>query len=460
MSMTYANKTQSKNFSPATSTTSEISNDWLLPDGVHDVLFNDADKQQHLRHRLIQRLQSHGYELVTPPMIEFTESLLGNASEDLKRQTFKIIDQLTGRLMGVRADTTPQILRIDANQVNSQQTNGSGNYGIARYCYAGHTIHTLPTGLFGLRTPLQLGAEIFGTDSIQADFELLDILCGLFADLDLQAKIHLDLGHVGIFRRLSELAQLSEDSIEQLMQLYDNKALPELKFVCQDLPMGEDFYALARYGHDLAVLKEKLSPQAIGDTEVVSAIEELQQIYQHLASQQGQQTIDTAIDTGITNSSKASTNSSIDISIDVADLSAYHYHSGMMFNVYMNDGSQALVRGGRFDGSANEDIDRPAIGFSMDVTRLLPFFELVTPSVVLVDFADYTKVTAQSDIQVDTQANSSQIDNEQKNSLMQKVAELRSQNYRVVIPLSADDKPNGVSHVLTLDGEWVLRDYQ
>lgn len=127
-------------FSYTTTSAAEVANIWLLPDGVVDVLFADAQKQESLRHQLIAKLLSHGYQLVTPPMIEYTESLLNNASEDLKRQTFKIIDQLTGRLMGVRADITPQILRIDAHH---------GGTGIARYCYAGHVIHTLPTGLFG-----------------------------------------------------------------------------------------------------------------------------------------------------------------------------------------------------------------------------------------------------------------------------------------------------------------------
>ena len=172
-------------------------NSWLLPDGVVDVLFEDAHKQEVLRHQLIQQLISHGYELVNPPMIEFTESLLSEASEDLKRQTFKIIDQLTGRLMGVRADITPQILRIDAHH---------GGNGIARYCYAGDVIHTLPSGLFGSRTPLQLGAEIFGCGELAADIELIDVLFSMVNSLDMSAALHIDLGHVAIFKRLAALA--------------------------------------------------------------------------------------------------------------------------------------------------------------------------------------------------------------------------------------------------------------
>ncbi len=398
-------------FTPAISSTAEIANEWLLPDGVHDVLFADADKQQFLRHHLIEQLQSKGYELVTPPLIEFTESLLGNASEDLKRQTFKLIDQLTGRLMGLRADTTPQILRIDANY---------GGKGINRYCYVGHTIHTLPTGLFGLRTPLQLGAEIFGTDAIRADFELLDVACALFDELHLTTNIHLDLGHVGIFARLAELAQLTDDNIEQLMQLYENKALPELQYLCQKLPMGEDFFTLAKYGHNLSTLQKKLTPKIISDSVILKAITELQQLFDYLQQQQNQNT----------------EKNKIDISIDVSDLSGYHYHTGMMFNMYLHGSSQPFIRGGRFNGSLQADKERSAVGFSMDVTRLLPHFHKQSATKVLVDFDDLTRANKQI-----------------KKAMLDKVAELRAEGYRVIVPLSKDDKPNDVDVYLKYETE-------
>ncbi len=417
--MTNANS--SMNFTPATSSTAEIANEWLLPDGVHDVLFADADKQEYLRHHLLNQLQSKGYELVTPPLIEFTESLLGNASEDLKRQTFKLIDQLTGRLMGLRADTTPQILRIDANY---------GGVGISRYCYAGHTIHTLPTGLFGLRTPLQLGAEIFGTDAIEADFELLDVMCGLFDNLPLTTQIHLDLGHVGIFARLTQLANLDEDSIEQITQLYDNKALPELNYLCQSLPMGEDFFTLAKYGHNLNLLQEKLSLTVIADSIIIKALNELQRLYDYLQQQNDSKSEHTGNYTGI------------DISIDVSDLSGYHYHSGMMFNLYLGGGSQPFVRGGRFDGSSQLNGSRPAIGFSMDVTRLLPHFEMQQASKVLVNFDDIDHA-----------------DDSRMQAMNNKVAQLRAEGYRVIVPLSAEDKSTNIRHCLGYDqnnNEWQL----
>ena len=334
---------------------SDVANSWLLPDGVVDVLFEDAHKQEVLRHQLIEQLITHGYQLVCPPMLEFTESLLSDASEDLKRQTFKIIDQLTGRLMGVRADITPQILRIDAHH---------GGTGIARYCYVGDVIHTLPSGLFGSRTPLQLGAEIFGCESLTADIELIDVLFTMVNNLNMSAALHIDLGHVAIFKRLAELVELPDNATERLMYLYANKNLPELKRVCRELPMGDDFYVLARFGHDIANLLAKLSGAAQQDSQIATAVDELQRLKSHLEDQW-----------------------QCPVSIDVTELSGYHYHTGIVFNGYINSETQPLVRGGRFDGMQSQTQTlRAATGFSMDISRLLAHTQLDATTIVLVDF--------------------------------------------------------------------------
>ena len=389
---------------------SDVANSWLLPDGVVDVLFEDAHKQEVLRHQLIEQLITHGYQLVCPPMIEFTESLLSDASEDLKRQTFKIIDQLTGRLMGVRADITPQILRIDAHH---------GGTGIARYCYVGDVIHTLPSGLFGSRTPLQLGAEIFGCASLAADIELIDVLFTMVNKLNMSAALHIDLGHVAIFKRLAELAELSDSDTEQLMYLYANKNLPELKNVCRTLPMGDDFYVLARFGHDIANLLAKLSDNAQKDSEIATAVDELQRLKSHLQEQW-----------------------QCPVSIDVTELSGYHYHTGIVFNGYINSETQPLVRGGRFDGMQSQtQALRAATGFSMDVSRLLAHTQLAAPTVVLVDFAAI-----------------SQANNDQMQTLLGQVESLRQQGYRVTMPLDAEDRPNDVTHRLIMtDTQWHLQ---
>ena len=387
----------------------EVANSWLLPDGVVDVLFEDAQKQELLRYQLTQHLILHGYRLVSPPMIEYTESLLSNASEDLKRQTFKIIDQLTGRLMGVRADITPQILRIDAHH---------GGDSIARYCYAGHVIHTLPSGLFGSRTPLQLGAEIFGCAAISADIELIDVLFRMLGQLELHDALHIDLGHVAIFKRLSTLADLSAGDTEQLMHLYANKNLPELKRVCQSIPMGSDFYALARHGHNISTLSEKLSATAQNDNEIATAISELERIKSYLESEW-----------------------QCPVSIDITELSGYHYHTGIVFNGYIQSETQPLVRGGRFDGMQRHSAGtREATGFSMDISRLLTHISLVTPRIAVVDFEALNQLDAAG-----------------KQALNTYVQELRRSGVRVTVPLGADDMPANATHRIVWDTDtWQL----
>lgn len=412
---------------------SDIANIWLLPDGVTDLLSNEAQKQEMLRYQMTKYLVGCGYELICPPMIEYTESLLNNASEDLKRQTFKIIDQLTGRLMGVRADITPQILRIDAH-LNQHQ----GRQHIARYCYAGHVIHTLPTGLFGSRTPLQLGAEIFGCADISADIELLDVLFSLLDRADLQASRHVDIGQVSIFKRLCEIAQISSSDSQQLMSLYANKALPELKRISTEMPMGADFYALAANGHDLATLKAALSPAAREDEQINEAMSQIATVKQYLEH-----------------------NWQCHVSIDITELSGYHYHTGLVFNVYLNNDIQAVARGGRFDGmvmasntNVGASVDAPAktnansadsdkrcaAGFSLDLTRLQSHIELTEQDLIVVDYADCQALDSEAQI-----------------ALNSKIAQLREQGYRVIKPLTASDSQSRQSKRLQFqDGVWQL----
>ena len=284
-------------------------------------------------------------------------------------------------------------------------------------------IHTLPSGLFGSRTPLQLGAEIFGCASLAADIELVDVLFTMVNTLNMRAALHIDLGHVAIFKRLSQLAQLQDVDTEQLMHLYANKNLPELKRVCQNLPMGDDFYVLARFGHDIDNLLAKLSTTAQQDSQIVTAIDELQRLKTHLQEQW-----------------------QCAVSIDVTELSGYHYHTGIIFNGYINSETQPLVRGGRFDGMQSGSQlaghqPRDATGFSMDVSRLLAHTQLNAPTIVLVDHEA-----------------SQTIDDEQKQLLLQQVESLRQQGYRVTVPLNAEDRPTNVTHQLNLvNDQWQLQ---
>jgi len=227
-----------------------ISETWLLPDGVADVLPEQAQAIETLRRDALDFLTYRGYQLVYTPFIEYIESLssLSESNQDLDLATFKVIDQLSGRLLGVRADMTPQVARIDAHvyPVN----------GVARYCYAGTVLHTKPQGFNTTRAPLQLGAELFGSDSIDADVEMIDVMLGLLKSSGFETGIHLDLGHVGLFRSLIKHAGLNKATERQLSDLYQRKALPELAAFTSDLAFGQDFYALGRYASDLAALQQ------------------------------------------------------------------------------------------------------------------------------------------------------------------------------------------------------------
>ncbi len=387
---------------------------WLLPDGVVDLLATEAVKQETLRYQLMQILSTHGYELINPPMIEYTESLLNHASEDLKRQTFKIIDQLTGRLMGIRADITPQIARIDAHICEIDK--------IARYCYTGHVIYTLPKGLFGSRTPLQLGAEIFGTDSLSADIELLDVVFKLLASTDLVAQSHIDIGHVAIFQTMSQLANLSNEQQEQLTELYANKALPELKQVCQRLAdvgceLAHDFYVLGEAGNDLTKLNQQLSATVKQHPIIQQALTDLLTLVTYLQ-----------------------TTWQCNISIDVTELQGYHYYTGMTFNVFVNNESLPIIWGGRYiNPHSPQDNVRHGTGFSCDLTRWQNHILPPQQNLTLVPYS-----VADSILSNPTHTDYF--------NLRQTIQQLREAGQAVVVALSEQDKPVA-THILVKQGE-------
>ncbi|MFZ0023127.1 ATP phosphoribosyltransferase regulatory subunit [Acinetobacter sp.] len=320
-----------------------ISETWLLPDGVADVLPEQAQVIESLRRKSLDFLASRGYQLVYTPFIEYIESLssLSESNQDLDLATFKVIDQLSGRLLGVRADMTPQVARIDAH-VHPVE-------GVARYCYAGTVLHTKPRGFNTSRAPLQLGAELFGSDSIDADVEMVDLMISLIQETGLADGIHLDLGHVGLFRSLVAQAGLNKVTEQQLSDLYQRKALPELEEFTADLKFGQDFYALGRYASDLDALQAHLSAEVLANPAFTQAFNVLQ-------------TTKNEVQTRWPN---------LSIGIDVVELRSYHYHTGLMYAVYAPNRAAALAQGGRYDGIGEHfGRARPATGFSCDLYAL------------------------------------------------------------------------------------------
>ena len=321
-----------------------ISETWLLPDGVADVLPEQAQFIEALRRKSLDFLASRGYQLVYTPFIEYIESLssLSESNQDLDLATFKVIDQISGRLLGVRADMTPQVARIDAH-VHPVQ-------GVARYCYAGTVLHTKPQGFNTSRAPLQLGAELFGSDSLDADVEMIDVMLNLLAQAGYYDKIHLDLGHVGLFRSLVKQAGLNKATEQHLSDLYQRKALPELADYTADLSFGSDFYALGRYASDLVALEANLSSSVLENTAFKAALDAVKQTQADIQARWP----------------------NLHIGIDVVELRSYNYHTGLMYAVYAPNRAEALAKGGRYDGIGEHfGRARPATGFSCDLYALV-----------------------------------------------------------------------------------------
>lgn len=317
-----------------------VSETWLLPDGVADVLPEQAQVIEQLRRRLLESLASRGYELVYTPFIEYVESLslLNRNTSDLDLVTFKLIDQISGRLLGVRADITPQVARIDAHVRPVE--------GIARYCYAATVLHTRPQGLSASRAPLQLGAELFGCKGLEADLEMADLMLSLLKQAGFEHQLHLDLGHVGIFRNLARIAGLTDSQEAELTDLYQRKAIPELAEYTQTLNLGQDFYVLGRYGNDLSTLKQQLSAQVLADPTLQQALNVLEQAQAHIQQYWP----------------------AINVGVDAAELRGYHYHTGLMFAVYGPNRAVPLAQGGRYDGIGIAfGRERAATGFSCDL---------------------------------------------------------------------------------------------
>lgn len=310
---------------------------WLLPEYIADALPAEAARIERLRRTVLDLFASRGYELVMPPLLEYLDSLLTGSGQDLELRTFKLADQLSGRTLGVRADATPQVARIDAHLLNRQ--------GVSRLCYCGSVLHTLPASIAAGREPLQIGAELYGYAGIEADLEVIRLLA-LALDACGVAATRIDLGHVGIFRALAEAAGLDAATEDQLLTLLQAKDVPGLAEACRDLPAP---YAAAL---------QKL-PTLYGGGEVLErARAELPELPAITAALSGL-------------ASLVAGAPELPFSIDLSDLRGYHYHNGVVFAAYRPDYPAAIAQGGRYDGvGAAFGRARPATGFSLDLREL------------------------------------------------------------------------------------------
>lgn len=318
---------------------------WLLPEHVEDMLPDEAWRVEQMRAQFLDLLRKSGYQLVSPPLLEYAESLLIDGSEDMDLRTFKLVDQLSGRTLALRADITPQAARIDAHLLNRQ--------GVARLCYAGSVLHTQPMGLTRTRELLQIGAELYGHGGLESDLEIQQLMLQSLALLGIK-DVHLDLGHVGVFRALVSHAKLDKNIESELFAALQSKDSAALQTLARplDATLRNALLALpALYGNcaDVLAKARKQLPDYPG---IGAALDDLQSIsgrLQPLVSSVG---------------------------IDLADLRGYHYHSGMVFAAYHAGSHDAIALGGRYDDLGKSfGRARAATGFSMDLRqlyRLLP----------------------------------------------------------------------------------------
>jgi len=318
---------------------------WLLPEYIEDVLPAEAARIEMLRRRLLDLFKVHGYQYVIPPMLEYMESLITGVGHDLDLATFKVVDQLTGRLMGVRADMTPQAARIDAHLLNHQ--------GITRLCYAGSVLRTKPDGLAQTREPLQLGAELYGHAGIASDIEIQRLLIKALHAIGIE-QVHLDFSHVNVFGSLIESSQINPQLEQDLYAALKSKDQSAVAALTNDLDKitREALLNLTELNGDKSILAQaaKLLPSTPA---IKQALDSLAQVADGLQ------------DLGIS------------VSFDLSELRGYHYHSGIVFAAYAQGYKGPLALGGRYDevGQAFGRA-RPATGFSLDlrgvVTALSP----------------------------------------------------------------------------------------
>lgn len=388
-----------------------VNGHWILPQGIEEALPEQAARLECLRRNLLDLYASWGYEMVMPPFIDHIESLLTGTGHDLDLQTFKLVDQLSGRTLGIRADMTPQVARIDAHQLNRDLP--------TRLCYIGTVLHTRSDGFGSSRSPLQVGAELYGHAGVESDIEILDLMLNTFESASVK-DIYLDIGNVDVYKNLARLAGLTEYDEIRLFELLQQKAVTEIRQLVAslsvDAPVATMIAQLAELNGDLSTINRAREQLKQAGPEVMSALAYLEQVAHTVSSH----------------------NKDVKLNIDLAELHGYHYHTGVVFGAFVPQQGQEIARGGRYDdigkifGRA-----RPATGFSTDLKQLM---SLATCNMELPQ-----KVLAPAD---------------EDDELQVKIDKLRVEGYcvsRMLPGQLGDVAAMGCSHKLEqINGQWQL----
>ncbi|QEW07625.1 ATP phosphoribosyltransferase regulatory subunit [Nitrincola iocasae] len=382
---------------------------WLLPEGIKELLPPQARQAELMRRRILDLYNSWGYELVMPPLVEHLESLLTGTGRDLDLITFKLTDRQSGHALGIRADITPQVARIDAHRLRTE--------GASRLCYCGSVIHTHAAHMLASRNPLQAGAELYGHAGIESDAEIIALMLETLHAAGISDVLTLDLGHVGLFRALVREAGLDQEQKDQFIDLLQRKAMPEIAVFIETLPVSE-------------TLRKQLSvlPSLHGTVEVLAKARDC------FNQPEARQAIDYLAQLAALIQQRYPT---VRCYFDLAELRGYHYHTGVVFAAYTPSYGQSLAKGGRYD-EIGEDFGRarPATGFSTDLSTLI----------------DLAGVTAEAEKAILAPADVSD------SALQDRVRTLRQQGYRVIQMLDGLPVPASCDRRLeNQGGEWQIK---
>ena len=376
---------------------------WQLPDGVEEVLPAQAEAVEKLRRNLLDMYASWGYRLVIPPLMEFTRSLLVGLGEDLDLLTFKLTDQLSGQTLGIRADITPQVARIDAHSLQED--------GVTRLCYAGSTLHTRPKSMLASRSPIQVGAELYGDDSLGADVEVVRLMLATLETAGLD-RVTLDLGHVGVYEAVLAAAGLEPEQERTVFDALQRKSIPDMQAALSDCDadLRKLIIALVDLHGDEGVLDR--ARELFADR-VPAALPPLDAL------------TDVAVDI-------RRQRPGLDVYFDLAELRGYHYHTGLVFAAYVPGCGQALANGGRYnDVGAVYGRARPATGFATDLKALVSLMTDLEPGSGAISMPDADDPALQG-----------------------LVSELRESGEVVINCLSGSPDPRCDRELVEQDGQW------
>ena len=379
---------------------------WLLPDGIDEILPPQARSIEQLRRHLLDYLDNCGYDLVIPPALEYLDSLLTGTGKDLDLKTFKVTDQLSGRLMGLSADTTPQVARIDAHSLAPE--------GISRLSYCRTVFHTKPGSLLASRTPTQIGAELYGEAGIRADAEIISVMLSLLEQSGI-SSVHLDIGNVGLFRILASAAELTDSQLNELSDLLKLRCSSDtrgwLKTNLSDQTLIQAFSVLADLQGSTASLKERLNELQGLVPDTAEEIGYLREVTDRLSQRFPE----------------------ISMTCDLTELRGYDYHTGLVFAAYVPGYGDAVAQGGRYDETgAVFGRARPATGFSADLKVLARLGQRNAGE----------KLCVSAPVSDDP-------------ALWQTIQQLRSEGKRVLVQLNEDDIPCD-QRLQLIDGQWQL----